>query len=518
MNKSALKENKTLKGIAWLSLSTIILKFIGLIFKIPISYLIGDEGMGYFNSAYTVYTLFYIICSSGIPKGISIIVSKYEAESNKSADSFYKSALFILGVFGGISSVFFFLVAPFFTVLIGSSKALFSMYAVAPSVLFVCMSGVARGYLTGKMKFHHIAISEIIVGISKLFIGLTFAIIGIKLSLDTPLICALSILGITVGTCLSTIYLVYICSVDTHGASIRIERSEIHSLLKISLPITFASVGTGLSGVLDLFLIIRGLSSSGYSEGVANTLYGNYSTLTVPMVSLVSTLIAPVITTYIPVLTKYFAKGQMKNYTDNVNDSLSLVSFLTVPCFIVFMIFPSRLLGIIFESGSVTLGFMLLSVISPSIILLGLTAVINNALESTGRVHIPVLSISAGALAKIIFTWLMIRYTSFGILCAPLGTIISYTVSFVISYFGFMILTGKRVKIIKANFIPICSAAISLSITTICGVLISSMKENRIKSIIILSAFSFIYLVFMLILSKKIRNFILKIHKINKKV
>ena len=516
MDKSILKENKTLKGIAWLSLSTIILKFIGLIYKIPISYLLGDDGMGYFNSAYTIYTLFYIICSSGIPKGISIIVSKYEAEYNKSSDSFYKSTLIILGVFGGLSAVFFLLLAPAFTKLIGSSKALFSMYAVAPSVLFVCMSGVARGYLTGKMKFRHIAISEVIIGISKLFIGLFFAIIGVKLSLDTHLICALSIFGITVGTLLSTFYLLYICSINTRGAPVGINRSEIRSLLKISMPITFASVGTGLTGVLDLFLIIRGLTSSGYSEGVANALYGNYSTLTVPMVSLVSTIIAPIITAYTPTLAALYAKGKINNYTESVNESLSLVSFITVPCFVVFMLYPSRLLGIIFESGSVTLGFMLLAVISPSAILLGLTAVINNALESTGRVRVPVISISLGAVAKIILTWMMIKFTNLGILCAPLGTIISYFVSFFISYFGFIITTRKKVEILKSNLIPITSASISLSITIVFSILISTVKSFKIKSIIILSVFSLIYLVFMLILSKKTRNFILKKNKIYK--
>ena len=195
------------------------------------------------------------------------------------------------------------------------------MYAVAPSVLFVCMNGVARGYLTGRMKFSHIAISEIIIGVSKLIIGLLLSYVGIRLSLDIHAVCALSILGITAGTLLSTLYLVSVSSSHTRGAPAKINRHELYDLIKISLPITEASLGGGLMGVIDPLLIMRGLSSSGYSEGVANALYGNYSTLTLPMVSLVSTLITPVITAYVPILSRMFAKGKMDEYRHELTES-----------------------------------------------------------------------------------------------------------------------------------------------------------------------------------------------------
>ena len=230
MNKGTAIKTNAVKGIAWLTLSSLILKFIGLIYKVPISYLLGDEGMGYFNSAYTVYTLFYIICSSGIPKGISFIVSKYEAEDNKRTDCFYRSTLILLGCLGVFVAVIFILLAPFFTSVISSSDSLLSMYAVAPSVLFVCLNGVARGYLCGKMQFSHIAISEIIIGACKLVLGLVLAFIGIKLSLDIPIICALSILGITIGTLASTVYLLSVCKTKERGILNMPTRSEMRDL------------------------------------------------------------------------------------------------------------------------------------------------------------------------------------------------------------------------------------------------------------------------------------------------
>lgn len=512
------KSNKfgTMKGIAWLTLSTVILKIIGVIYKVPISHILGDEGMGYFNSAYTVYTLFYILCTSGIPKGISIIISKYEAEHHSSSDSFYKATMLILGAIGIFLTFLFILFAPLFTKIISSNNSLIPMYAVAPSVLFVCMNGVARGYLTGKMKFSHIAISEVIIGALKLVVGLLLAIIGMKLLLPTPIICALAILGITVGTLVSTVYLASVCGINTSGTPIKISRNEIVNLIKISFPITFASVGTGLIAVFDLFLIMRGLAENGYSEGVANALYGNYSTLTLPMISLVSTLISPIVTAYAPTLARKYAKGEYKEYLEYINESLSLVSFITIPCFCVFLIYPDKLLGIIFENGSVILGFTMLSVIAPGVLLLGATTVINNAIEVTGRVKIPVISISVGAFVKMIITIILMKHTDLGILSAPLGTLISYTVSLIISYLGFKMMFKYNLGIYKSATLPLFSSATALLFSMLFSELLAKLGESIIQSIIILSIFAFTYLANMLILSKKSRKLFAKIRKINK--
>ena len=56
-------------GALSLTVSAVVVKIIGLIYKIPISSILGDEGMGYFNSAYTVYAFFYLLCTAGEEAG-----------------------------------------------------------------------------------------------------------------------------------------------------------------------------------------------------------------------------------------------------------------------------------------------------------------------------------------------------------------------------------------------------------------------------------------------------------------
>ena len=59
------------RGTLLLSVSTLLIKVLGVIYKIPLASYLGDEGMGYFNSAYTVYAFFYLVCTAGVPKAVA---------------------------------------------------------------------------------------------------------------------------------------------------------------------------------------------------------------------------------------------------------------------------------------------------------------------------------------------------------------------------------------------------------------------------------------------------------------
>ena len=75
-------KNMFLSGVFILTVSNIIIKVIGLMFKIPLTNIIGDSGMGYFNSAYTIYVWFYMISTAGLPVAVSIMISEARAKGN----------------------------------------------------------------------------------------------------------------------------------------------------------------------------------------------------------------------------------------------------------------------------------------------------------------------------------------------------------------------------------------------------------------------------------------------------
>ena len=88
------RRNTVFKGAVILVLSGIFVKVLGMFYKIPLTNLIGDSGMGYFGSAYTVYTLFYTLSTAGVPTALALLVSEKKSLGDfEGAKEIYKTSL-----------------------------------------------------------------------------------------------------------------------------------------------------------------------------------------------------------------------------------------------------------------------------------------------------------------------------------------------------------------------------------------------------------------------------------------
>ena len=511
------KNNALISGAAWLALSTIILKIIGLIYKIPLSYMLGDEGMGYFNSAYTVYVFFYVIGTAGIPKAISILVAKKEAEIQGAGDATFRTAFRFFFILGLILLALFIFSADTFASAIGNPKATLAMYSIAPSVLFVCAGGVIRGYLSGRMKFSPIAISELISGILKLVIGLFLARIAVQMGKSLPTVAAYTILGITIGSLISLIYLAFVYSRHSHGRGNCAEKGIIKDILRIAIPITLASAVGSIVNILDLTVIMNGLKDNGFTPSVSNVLYGNYTTLAVPMLSLVSTLISPITTAILPLLASTHIKKGREEYSGHLGFALTVTSFLTVPAGIMFACFSPEILSVIFEESSATLGAPFLVALAPAVLLLGPLVVINTAMEAAGKPTTAFVSLFVGALIKLLVSMYLLKYTELGVLSAPIGTSVSYAVSYCISRISITKMTDVRLSVFRAFFTPLLASATSAFLSISLLKFLDFSTTPRLSGIVCITVFGGFYLALSLLLSKKARKLLFKCIKINKK-
>ena len=185
-------------GALSLTLSAIAVKIIGLIYKIPISSVLGDVGMGYFNSAYTVFAFFYLLCTAGVPKAVMILLSEARARNNTDEENaICLCAVKTFSVIGIVTSVIFLLFAAPISFLIGNTGAFFTMLAIAPSLFFVSVSGVLRGIHAADSRLGMVAVAQLLEGGCKLVIGLLLAMVGMMLGLALEIVSALSILGVT---------------------------------------------------------------------------------------------------------------------------------------------------------------------------------------------------------------------------------------------------------------------------------------------------------------------------------
>ena len=129
-------EKQFFSGVAVLALSTFIVKIIGLFYKIPMMAYLGAEGMGYFNSAYEIYSLFFVIATTGVPVAISILVSENKEKRRiNNIKKIFKISIITLGAIGLISTLLMAICHNQFAALISNDAAALSILAISPAVL-----------------------------------------------------------------------------------------------------------------------------------------------------------------------------------------------------------------------------------------------------------------------------------------------------------------------------------------------------------------------------------------------
>ena len=431
------KNNSVVRGAVAMTVAALLVKVIGVVYKIPLSYMLGEEGMGYFNSAYTVYGFFYIVCASGAPKAITMIIARIDDEQQEATSTtICRKLLYVFSVIGLSMTVLLLLLAHPLSNLIGNNRALYALLYIAPSIFFVTLSGVIRGYLNGLSQLAPIAISQLIEAIGKLALGLTLAHLGRKMLLPLPMIAALAILGITLGSIFSLIYLY--CRAFRRKKTSLIKPTKpisikpiIAQIARIGIPITISAAVAALSGVLDLALVINGLRSGGYTEEAATALYGNYSTLSVPMIGLVSALLLPISSAILPRLASLV--NDEETFINSLSGVMRIGIAIASPIMLIYGLYAFEILDILFTTESSAVGAPALSVLSCAALLLPTLNLVNTALEARGKTVRVLISLLCGAMLKAVIGVIFIPRENFGIIGAAAGSVISYFFSLALS-------------------------------------------------------------------------------------
>lgn len=496
--RSSVSDSKKelLKGAASLSVAALFVKVLGVAYKIPLSHILGDDGMGYFNTAYTVYTFFFLICTAGVPKAVTLLVTENNSSKNDTCGSLIKTArrTFILI---GIALAIILATAAFpIASFIGNKRAAFAMIAIAPAIPFIAGTAVYRGYLNGNMRFGIVAISQFIEAAIKLVMGLALAGIATHLRLSTEHVAAAAIFGITLGS-ITTFLQLHASSKPVNkgknaGQSFLFSKLLLNKILKISFPITLSSAVISLVNIVDLTVIIRGLKQAGYTENLSTLLYGNYTTLAVPMFNFALSVTSSICVSALPILTKFALNKERKQFENSLTYASSLTAFFALPATVLFGFFSREILILLFDYSSVSIGSSMLTLLSPSVTLVAILTVINTALEAKGGYIVPLISMSAGGIAKIVSSTIMVSKPEVGLWGAPLGTLISYFVSILFSLAIYHSRIGRIFPLVKSFFVS-ATCAIIAAIPAI-ALKNHSLNESVFHSMILIAFYGGTYL------------------------
>ena len=436
-----------MSGVLVLSISTFAVKLIGLAYKIPMMALLGAEGMGYFNSAYEIYALLCVISTAGLPVALSMLVSACAENKNyRRMSRVYRTAMTVFALLGAFGTAFMLIFAKRLSALIENPDAVWSIAAIAPALLCVCVASAVRGYFQGLCRMSPTAISQLIEALGKLILGVLFARIALDVGYGIPVAAALAIVGISVGTLLSALYLLvlkgfhnrknrkWLPDIAADGEEERIAAR----LFKIAIPITLSSAVLGVTRIIDMALIMRRLQDIGYSTVGANAVYGSYTTLAVPVFGLIPSLIAPVALALVPRLSAHIERGSLEGQSAIVSSSLRITALFAIPASAGIAIYSRNILELLFhnESEAISTAAPLLALLGISILFASLITTTNAILQSYMRTSKPIISMAVGAGVKVISAYILIGIPSVGVYGAPISTLLcNITVTTLNMYF-----------------------------------------------------------------------------------
>lgn len=188
--KRASRANKQsfLHGALILMVAIALVKIIGALFKIPLSWILTPVGNGYFANAYSLYFPIFSLATAGFPIAISRLVSENSARGRyRDIRQIHTVSIKIFLILGIIAfSVMFFGAKPYVQYAVSNNpdNALPAIYALAPAVFFNSLMAIYRGYYEGLRNMYPTAISEILEALSKLVFGLAGAFIVIQMGMQ----------------------------------------------------------------------------------------------------------------------------------------------------------------------------------------------------------------------------------------------------------------------------------------------------------------------------------------------
>lgn len=486
-NAGVMKKQSFIHGALILTLSILIVKVVGMLFKVPLNWIISEDGMGYFGTAYNFYSPIFSLATAGFPIAISKMVSEnYTMGRYRDIRQIHKASIPIFLITGVVGTLIMFFGSGLYVNIINNPLSQYSMLALSPAILFSCLASIYRGYYEGLRNMYPTAISEINEALGKLLLGLSGAylvlrygmsefltkgsvfglrVLGISGEAATsadaeaaifPYAAAAAVFGVTFGSVLSFLYL-YIYH-KRHGDGISMEQlytspkpktvSETAKILiKTAIPIGIGAIATNVASLIDttflqtrikniidtspgaLYAMYDGLipkRTLDLPDTIPNFLYGCY-TNALTLYMLVPSITQAFGISALPSMTSAWTSGDKKEIKKSMEMVLRISSLFSIPAGLGMSVLAMPISKLIYGNrDAVEITAYVLTVMGIAAIFASISTPLNSMLQAVGRVDLPVKIICVGLLIKILATYTIAGIPSINIIGAGVGTFLCY--------------------------------------------------------------------------------------------
>lgn len=461
------------KGATLMMLALLVAKIIGACYRIPLTNILGAEGMGIYQTVYPVYAVALTASSGALPLAISVLVSENRAKGNlKGNRTLVKASFIIVVTTGVIIALLLVFGSGIIGRLQGAESSRIGYVSIAPGIVFVSGIAVLKGWFQGNEQMFPTALSSLVEAVVKLAVGLSLAYAlsayGVAVQVGGAL------LGVSVSEAVTFLVLFFIYkrrySVGHVKLDFSVAKEEYKSILRISLPITIGGMIFPFTQFIDSFLVVNVLKSS-LTSPVATAYYGLFSGPVSTLINLPVSLALAVGVAVVPHLSKNKEERNLEAIRIKTSTAIKVAVLIGVPFTALFVVAPREILAFLYGSLSLeelSLGAELLRISAPTVLLLSITQICTSVLQGLKDLRSPIINLAVGGVIKLVLNVILLLFI--GIRGVAISGLVAFAVTSLLNIISTFRLMGKNLDIIKNSGVILLFGGIigiSLSLATL---------------------------------------------------
>lgn len=485
-----------------LAIASLLVRIIGMVYRIPMSNILGEEGNGIYAVAFEIYDVMLIISSYSLPLALSKIISAQQArKQHKNTGKVFKVALKFAIISGGGFAILLFAGAGLIEKYIYPeySGVQIPLRVLAPTIFIVALLGVFRGFFQGKKTMVPTAFSQIVEQIVNAVVSVAASYLFMKWNIESVQQAAWGAAGGTLGTCLgaaSALLIVLFVYWLYKPIQEKLERRDpsaktysekyLFKLLLITIiPIVLSQTVYNISGLIDYKIFGSVSGNLGMDAVTIKSFIGVYSSKYRLLCSVPIAISTALASSLIPSAVEAYAREDANQWNYNISAGIKFNMIIAIPCAVAFVFLGGPIVKMLFHSSNYVLGGHMLTAGSLAIVFYALSNITGGALQSIDKMRYPVIHSAISLVIHIVIVYVLLRTTSMGVYALIVGNVTFPIVVFALNLRKIKeCVPSYRLEITKTFLTPLAASLwMAVSLVIVYGGMGLVITSNTVRTL-----------------------------------
>ncbi|WP_343209044.1 polysaccharide biosynthesis protein [Anaerolentibacter hominis] len=422
-----------------LAVSGIIVRLIGLLYRIPVVNIIGEEGSGYYTIAFDIYNIALILSSYSLPLAVSKLMAAREVK-RKYRESFRVFAcafLFAAGSGLAMAAVIFFgadwIAAKFYNL----PGVAIPLKILAPTIFVCAILGVLRGLYQGKRTMIPTALSQILEQVVNAAVSIGMASWLMKKYAGQELAASYGASGSTIGTgagaLVALLFLLFVFAVywPVLNRQMRRDRSSTTQsysgifkvLVWTIIPVILSQTIYQVSGVIDNSLFSKIMEGRGMAYELRSSLVGVYGSKYRTLINVPIAISQAVSTAMVPSMVASCVRNDMKDVASKIKSAIKFNMMIAIPAAVGMGVLAKPIISMLF-AGSSDIAYQIMAAGALAVVFYALSTVTNGVLQGINRMKLPVIHSAIALVIHLVLVVVLLKFTDLGIFALVIGNMV----------------------------------------------------------------------------------------------